>query len=94
MSSEITFTRGGTGHAVYTEIIDLAEIGQLAIARATAIEFDNNRQCWQVRDERGDLLYHDKSRGNCLEWEKRYLEIREGIRHELQHGDNATAAGG
>lgn len=93
MSIAITFTPDGNGHALYTEAIDLREIGPLAIRRATTIEFDNNSQYWRVRDPDGFPLFNSPSRQTCLDWERRYLDQQEDMKHELQHSSCAVAAG-
>lgn len=89
----ITFTPDGTGHALYTEAIDLAGIGPLAIQRATTIEFDNKTQCWRVRDPKGSPMFNSPSRQECLDWERQYLESQEDLTHELSTGAGAVAAG-
>ena len=93
MSIAITFTPDGTGHALYTEAIDLAALGPLAIRRATTIEFDNNSQYWRVRDPDGFPLFNSPSRQTCLDWERRYLDQLEDTKHELPNGPGAASAG-
>ena len=89
----ITFIPDGTGHALYTEAIDLAVIGPLAIRRATTIEFDNHTQYWHVRDPKGFPMFNSPSRQECLVWERQYVQTQEDRKHELQHGPGAVAAG-
>jgi hypothetical protein len=84
MNVAITFTPDGTGHALYTEAIDLAAIGALSIQRATNIEFDNSTQYWRVRDPTGFPLFNSPSRQKCLDWERQYLQTQEDMKHELQ----------
>ena len=93
MSIAITFTPDGNGHALYTEAIDLREIGPLAIRRATTIEFDNNSQYWRVRDPTGFPLFNSPSRDACLDWERQYLDQQEDMKHELPNGPGAVATG-
>lgn len=88
----ITFTPDGTGHALYTEAIDLAVIGVLAIQRATTIEFDNKTQYWRVKDPEGFAMFNSPSREKCLDWERQYLQLQEDRKHELQRRTGATAA--
>jgi hypothetical protein len=73
MHHVITFDPHGQGHCLYTEALDLAAIGPLAIERATTIEFDNQSQRWEVRDPAGALMYQDPSRNACLAWEHQFL---------------------
>ena len=93
MNIAITFTPDGRGHALYTEAVDLSEIGPLAIQRATTIEFDNNSQYWRVRDPTGFPLFNSPSRQSCLDWERRYLQAKEDQEHELPNGPGAVATG-
>jgi hypothetical protein len=65
----ITFTPDGIGHGLYTEVIDLAAVGSLAIERATNVEFNHATQEWEVRDPSGQLLHAHDSREVCLAWE-------------------------
>ena len=94
MNVSVTFTPNGLGHGIHTEAIDLAQIGPLHIERATTIEFDNQAQCWIVRDQTGFDMYHSPSRETALAWERRYLEEQEDMEHEqLPDGAGAVAAG-
>ena len=65
------FDSSGTGHGLYTEVIDLASIGALEIHRATTIEFNNGSQVWEVKDNDGEILFANPSRVACLQWEHR-----------------------
>ena len=69
----LTFTPDGTGHGLYTEVVDLSAIGPLAIERASTIEFNPQTQHWEVHGTKGDLLYSNASRANCLAWEQQYF---------------------
>lgn len=89
----ITFTTDGIGHALHTEVIDLSVIGPLHILRATKIEFDNKTQYWIVKDRKGFAMFHSPSRQECLDWERKFVQAREDIRHELQHRPGAVAVG-
>jgi len=72
-SVEITFDPDGAGHCLYTESIDLTQVGRLDIHRATTIEFDNNSQVWRVKDMAGAVIFSSPSRAECLEWEHRII---------------------
>ena len=65
----ITFNQQGTGSCLYTELINLGSIGSLEVTRATTIEFNNQTQFWEVKDNRGIVLYFNRSRTACLAWE-------------------------
>ena len=70
MSATITFSSDGNGHCLYTEAINLKNIGTLEIQRATNIEFNDGTQLWEVRDAKDNgILYQDASREICLRWE-------------------------
>ena len=73
----ITFDPDGTGHGLYTEVIDLSHLGRLRIERATTIEFDNRAQVWRVKDRTGFPLFSSPSRETCLDWERQYFNTRE-----------------
>ena len=87
----IIFTPDGSGHALYTEAVELASIGVLAIQRATNVEYDNNTQYWRVRDPTGFALFNSSSRQECLDWERQYLDSEEDRKHELSIGAGAVA---
>ena len=89
----LTFHSDGTAQGLYTEAIPLHALGRLRIRRATTIEFDNNTQYWRVRDRDGFPLFNSPSRQTCLDWERRYLDQQEDMKHELQHSSCAVAAG-
>lgn len=69
----LTIDTNGTGSCLYTELIDLKSIGSLQVTRATQIEFNNETQFWEVKDNRGVILYFNRSRTACLAWEHQNL---------------------
>ena len=73
MSSNLAwleFVPDGTARGLYTEVIDLAEIGHLTVQRHTIIEYDNPAQLWRVFDLQGRCVHSSPSRGDCLQWER------------------------
>ena len=72
----LRFDPTGTGHGLYTEVIDLASIGALEIHRATTIEFSNAKQEWEVKDIGGEILFENPSRSACLQWEHDHFNAR------------------
>ena len=66
----IHFQPDGTGAGLYTELIDLKEIGVLDVSRASNIEFNVEFQHWEVSDFTGRVVFTDPSRENCLRWER------------------------
>jgi len=63
----------GTLRCLYSEVIDLSELGRLRIERASHIEFDEVDQQWQVRLPDGKHVYSNSSREACLDWERRFF---------------------
>jgi hypothetical protein len=89
----LVFTPDGLGHGLYTEAIDLSDVGSLCIERATTIEFDNKAQYWRVRDPTGFPLFKSPSRQECLDWELKHFNSQEDMKHEVQHSSDSVAAG-
>jgi hypothetical protein len=73
MHIQISFKTDGTALCLRTEAVPLHEVGRLEIHRATNIEFNNSTQKWEVNDQKGKVLFFDKSRSVCLEWEQQNL---------------------
>jgi hypothetical protein len=69
----IHFAPDGTGAGLYTELIDLREIGSLEVVRASEIEFNETTQQWEVFDYTGKQVFTDPSREACLRWERQHF---------------------
>ena len=69
----LTFEPDGKVQGLYTELIPLQSLGRLHITRATTIEFEDDRQCWVVRDPDGTELFFHPNRQACLDWERAYF---------------------
>ena len=70
----LTFQPDGTATGLYTELISLAEIGSLKIARAASVDFNNQSQLWEVKDRAGRVRFFSPSRAVCLDWEQIHLQ--------------------
>ena len=69
----LTFTPDGVVQGLYTEVIELRQLGRLNVNRSTSIEFDNEKQVWRVRDTKGFPMFTAPSRQQCLDWEHMYF---------------------
>ena len=69
----LTFTPDGVVQGLYTEAIELRQLGTMRITRATRIEFNNQHQVWRVRDTGGFPMFTAPTRQQCLEWEQQYF---------------------
>mgnify|MGYP001057883677 FL=1 len=69
----IHFAPDGSGAGLYTELIDLREIGSLEVVRASEIEFNETTQQWEVFDYNGSRVFTDPSRETCLRWERQHF---------------------
>lgn len=70
----LVFAPDGSGRCLYTEAIDLRQLGPLQLRRATTIEFNESLQQWEVQDTGNELLFADPSRAACLQWEQSNLQ--------------------
>ena len=69
----IHFNPDGTGAGLYTERIDLKQIGTLEVVCASEIEFNDTTQQWEVFDYNGRRVFADPSREACLRWEREHF---------------------
>lgn len=67
----------GTLRTLWTDAIQLAEIGDLTVTRASHVEFDETHQEWTVElmdcTYPGPARYRNQSRAACLAWERDYF---------------------
>ncbi len=74
MNINIQFNPDGSAHCLWTDAISLHQLGRLEITRASAIEFNNSTQHWEVIDKKGRVRFIARSRAACLEWEQENLQ--------------------
>lgn len=60
---------------LWTDEIDLASLGELQISRASEIEYNNDRQRWEVKIQ-GAIVFDDPSRAACLSWERDHFNAQ------------------
>lgn len=100
MADEITLFIQDDGiiEGLYTDEIDLRELGEMQIKRASSVEFDAERGLWVARDaETGERLYDDiagrwvehKNRTTCIAYEVEYFNRRleAGLRPFTERAD-------
>ena len=71
MTHILTFDDDGGCHTMWTDKLPLAELGTLRVRRASWIDFNDQRQQWEVRldPHADDPVFCDRSRERCLRWE-------------------------
>ena len=81
----------GSVRCVYTEAVDLSEIGKLYIDRASHVEFDHASQCWTVTwTEASEMRRSDcakfLTRTEALRWEEEQLIAAMAKAYESKRG--------
>lgn len=77
MNHRLRFDPSGRIDGLYTEAIDLRELGRLSVVRATLVEFNSASQEWEVKAAGDGMLLHSHpSRDACLRWEREQLGPR------------------
>jgi len=71
MIPTIEIDENGNVRTLYTDEVDLYEIGHVAdVRRASNVEFSEARQEWEVIDAiTGKIVHTNKSRTDAIEWE-------------------------
>lgn len=78
MKHVISIESDGTATCLWTEEINLAEIGSLDVRRASNVEFNPESQMWEVRlaDNPEHVAFTAPSRAACIAWEVETLNAR------------------
>ena len=68
----ILFDPTGSACCLYSEILDLRQLGRLHLRRATRIEFNEHTQRWDVLPAKRatKALFSAPTRSACLAWEQ------------------------
>lgn len=70
----LQFAPDGSARGLWTEAIDLAQLGDLKVKRASRIEFNNARSLWEVTIDGCRVpSFEASSRQACLDWEHQEL---------------------
>ncbi len=75
------FHSNGFAACLHSEEIPLQQLGALTVRRASQIEFNRDRQVWEVRlvlkDESisNEVIFSDPSRNQCLHWEEDFFSL-------------------
>jgi hypothetical protein len=69
----LTFDHSGTGSCLYSELIDLTQIGALQIRRASTIKFNNDTQRWELKNLKGKVVFFSKFHHACRAWEEHHF---------------------
>ncbi len=66
-------TPNGDIRCLYTDEVDLSQLGRLQVSRASHVEYDNHLRKWTVTSVKtGKRLHSAMTRESALEWECQY----------------------
>ena len=69
----LTVSEDGTAQGLYSELFSLNELGSVAIERWSNIEYNNEKEKWEVELlEEGRVGFSCDSRDECIRWEHEY----------------------
>lgn len=69
-SAVINIRPDGTMQCLWTDSLPLHEFGELHVKRASTIEFNTDKQAWEVRMEGSNtVVFSHASRAICVAWE-------------------------
>ena len=62
--------QAGDVHCLYTDEINLFAIGRVVnVRKASNVDFNEHKQCWQVVSLNGKILHENPNRETAIEWE-------------------------
>jgi len=78
--TKLMIDTNGNVHSLYTDLIDLSQLGKMKVSRASNVEFDNDTQTWSVKlASTGEVISPPegfKTRPEALNFEVKYLQDR------------------
>jgi hypothetical protein len=84
----------GSVEAIYAEKIELEKLGNVTVARASAIEWHDGY--WSVRWPDGTTISRFRRRSQALAWEERVINHQLRMKHQCRNtsepGPSATTA--
>jgi hypothetical protein len=72
--AKLFFRPDGIIEGLYTDTVNLQQLGKLHVTRATHVEFNETMQKWVVSLPDGEEVFMHTSREVALQWEKKYCE--------------------
>lgn len=74
MSISLQITASGGVQMLHDDAVDLTELGQIEMSRASHVEFNNEKQAWFVQSAASLKVLKDdfRTRADALAWEKSY----------------------
>lgn len=79
--------KDGTVRALYTDQIDLTNLGRINVKRASHVEFNNELSSWEVISAKTKrVLFSTCSREKALVWEIKYYSPNGSGWKELTNG--------
>lgn len=63
----------GSVRGLWTDLINLTEIGVCHVQRASHVEFDHETQTWAVKLPNGQVIARDANRERAIQKEVEYL---------------------
>lgn len=75
-SKKIVIQSNGTISYIWSDDIDLSELGDVQVSRASHVEFNNKSKKWEAHTVGGTFIGAFKKRSDAIAAEVKYLEER------------------